>query len=261
LSGFPTGYFMDAPTLNSWLLGWFDFALFGTTLAYVSADAPTFVFSVNADMTGLIEPGMRIRLTQTTNKYFVVTAVGAYAAGVTPITIYGGTDYTLLNAAISAGAFSTHKKPFGFNASPAKWTEQLKDTSNRSQAAPAANTWFNPGTLSLSFPIGAWFAEYGCDGTINSGSGLQTLEFYTTLSTANNSESDSDFTAHADWTGGSGSVTSLEFHSANTRRKTLVLAAKTSYFLNIKTPSASVTSISLNGAQAPSIIRAVCAYL
>jgi hypothetical protein len=254
LSGFPTGYFMDAPTLNAWLLGWFDFALFGTTLAYVSADSPTFVFSINADVTGLIEPGMRIRLTQTTNKYFVVTAVGAYAAGVTPITVYGGTDYTLLNAAISAGAFSTHKKPFGFNASPAKWTTELKDTSRRDTASPTNGTWYNTGSLSLAFPIGAWDAywEANIACAVPSGSAL----VYATLSTANNSESDNEFSVYEFAAGGAG------IDAAATRRKTLVLAAKTTYYLNLKqTIIATAASVSFRGDLSATVIRAVCAYL
>jgi len=113
LSGFPTGYFMDAPTLNSFLLGWFDFAIFNvTTLAYVSADAPTFVFSVNADVTDEVAPGMLVRLTQTTDKFFVVTAVGAFSGGVTQITV-SSSIYTLVSAVISSGAFSTHQQPYG----------------------------------------------------------------------------------------------------------------------------------------------------
>lgn len=256
MSGFPTGYFMDAPTLNAWLLGWFDFALFGTTLTWVSTDGPTFVFSINADVTAVVEPGMRVRLTQTTAKYFIVTAVGAYSGGVTQVTIYGGTDYTLLNAAISAGAFSTHKKPFGFNASPLKWREELRDTSTRTQSSPAAGTWYNPGALSLSIPIGAW--DLLIEACVTASRNGSSDSGKSTLSTANNSESDSDFTAFLEWA--SVSATDYTISHTSLRRKTVLLAAKTSYFINVQTPNAS-TSVSLNNPNSPLIVRAVCAYL
>lgn len=84
------------------------------TWTYSSADAPTFVASVNADVTGILSEGMRIKLTQTTAKYFIVTAVAAFSGGATLITLYGGTDYVLANAAITAPAYSSAYAPLGF---------------------------------------------------------------------------------------------------------------------------------------------------
>jgi hypothetical protein len=126
------------------------------TWSYSSADAPTFVISVNNDQTGIIGVGQRIKLTQTTAKYFIVTAVGAYSGGATLITVYGGTDYTLANAAISTPFWSNVKAPFGFPMSPAKWTVTVTDTSDRTQASPTINVWYNLGSVSISAPIGIW---------------------------------------------------------------------------------------------------------
>ena len=93
------------------------------TWTFSSADSPTFVISVNADMTALITAGTQIQLTQSaTVKYFIVTAVGAYSGGATLITVYGGTDYTLANSAITSPNYSYAKAPTGFPLSPAKWT-------------------------------------------------------------------------------------------------------------------------------------------
>ena len=50
----------------------------------------------------------------TVQKYALITAVAPYAAGVTPITIWGGTDYSLQNAAISNPYYATVSQPFGF---------------------------------------------------------------------------------------------------------------------------------------------------
>jgi hypothetical protein len=255
LSGpFPSGHKVLSTDLNPILLGWIDMlAWFGTTLAYVSADAPTFTFSLDADVTGVVEPGMRVKLTQTTDKFFIVTAVGAFAAGVTPITVYGGTDYVLANAAISAGSFSTHKKPFGFNSSPLKWTETLADTSTRSQASPSLGTWYNPGSLSLSVPVGAWrlFYEALVFGT---GISADIQDVFATLSTANNSESDSAFTSYIQ------AVANPTVFATPHREKHLLLAVKTSYFLNVKA-AVSSSSIGTRGDVTPTSIRAVCAYL
>jgi hypothetical protein len=116
---FPSGHKTFSTDLNPMLLGWVDFIWYGSTLAYVDADAPTFMFSVNADVTGVVAPGMYVRLTQTTDKFFIVTAVGAFSGGVTEITVDGGGTYTVANAAISDGAFSTHKAPFGIDSATA----------------------------------------------------------------------------------------------------------------------------------------------
>lgn len=56
--------------------GWVENAE-DVTWSYSSADSPSFVASVNADMTAVLSAGMRVRLTQTTVKYFLVTKVGS----------------------------------------------------------------------------------------------------------------------------------------------------------------------------------------
>lgn len=122
------------------------------TWSYSSADSPTFVISVNANMTSTIGVGMRIKLTQTTVKYFIVTAVGAYSGGATLITVYGGTDYTLANAAITSPYYSMMKCPIGFPLDALKWTVQT--VANASVTNQAARTAKTLGTTQL--PIGSW---------------------------------------------------------------------------------------------------------
>jgi hypothetical protein len=102
------------------------------TWSYASADAPTFVMTVPAGATAKYSPGMRVKLTQSTGgtKYFIITAVAS-----TSITLYGGTDYTLNNEAITAPYYSTQKAPFGFPLSAAKWSVRVTNTSSASQTA------------------------------------------------------------------------------------------------------------------------------
>ena len=79
------------------------------TLTYASASAPTFVCNTSIDLTTRISVGMKIKLTQTTTKYFFVTAITS-----TTITLYGGTTYSVINATISNVYFSSVQLPYGF---------------------------------------------------------------------------------------------------------------------------------------------------
>jgi hypothetical protein len=227
------------------------------TWTYSSVDGPTGIISVNADMTGSIGIGDRVKLTQTTVKYFIVTAVGAFSGGATLITVYGGTDYTLANAAISLTYYSHMKSPLGFPVDPAKWTVVLADTSNRAQASPTATTWYNLGSLSISLPIGCWHVEYQVTGHWQYTSAAIDHSLLVTLSTANNSESDTGFTYKR--TLRQSSVAAFEYIVAS-RRKTLLLASKTAYYLNAKTDDTTST-IAFDNDLVPLTITARCAYL
>lgn len=93
--------------------GW---TLTGESWTYASAVTIT----VPSDATQKYAVGDRIKLTQTTVKYFVITGVAS-----TTLTITGGTDYTLANAAITNNYYSKALSPVGypqyFNYTPT-WT-------------------------------------------------------------------------------------------------------------------------------------------
>jgi hypothetical protein len=82
--------------------GWLDPK---ETWAYASATTIT----VPAGAASRYSVGDKIKLTQTTVKYFYVTAVAD-----TVLTVTGGTDYTVANAAISANYYSKMASPVGF---------------------------------------------------------------------------------------------------------------------------------------------------
>lgn len=117
------------------------------TWTYASA---TTITVAGVDVTGLIEPGDRLKITQTTAKYFIVTKV-AFSTNST-ITVYGGTDYTVANAAITNPAYSRDKSPFGFPTSPTKWTIETSNTTARSTNSVTLATL----TDTITVPIGAW---------------------------------------------------------------------------------------------------------
>lgn len=234
--------------------GWFDA---GETWTYASADDPTFTFTIaGVDLTGKYSPGMKIKLTQTTPKYFIITAV-AFSTDTT-ITIYGGTDYDLANAAITSPFYSLVKAPFGFPLNPSKWTVTVTDTSNATQASPTNGTWYNLGSITISIPIGCWNVYYSVVGGCDRSTASAGQEAYITLSTANNSEVDKLWSAflHIGDASAGGKGTNQTVY----RENVLNLAAKTSYFLNCM---ADITSLNIyfRGDIATTVIRAVCAYL
>lgn len=229
------------------------------TYSSTAAHSPIYVVSVNADMTGIISVGMKIKLTHATVKYFIVTAVGTYGGGVTLITLYGGTDYTLAAAgsAITLPYYSTMKSPFGFPGNPIKWTVETTDETNRTQATPTAGTWYNLNSNSIYIPIGTWIVEYKCNVSAAKNP-TANLDVQVALSTANNSASDALLTGFSYVQGASASVVNV---SGVYSRKVLVIAAETPYYLNLMTATSSVASIGLSNAGYTLVIRAICAYL
>lgn len=223
----------------------------GEVWTYASADAPTFTFTVAADVTLKYSPGMRVKLTQTTVKYFIITAVSTFSGGNTTITVYGGTDYTLANAAISANYHSREKAPFGFPLNPIKWTELLSDTGNYSQST-ATGVWWN--FTSKSIPIGIWDI-YAKAHVLQTGTATDASTAMA-LSTTNNGASDGDLKAVFRSTDNAHSWSGYSI----TVQKTVLCAAKTTYYLNAMYDSGTVT-LNARGDYEPTIISARCAYL
>jgi len=80
------------------------------TDTWTYASATTFTIA-GVDRTAMFPKGTKIKLTQTTTKYFYV--VGSAFSTNTTITITGGTDYTLANAAITSPYYSYASCPQG----------------------------------------------------------------------------------------------------------------------------------------------------
>jgi hypothetical protein len=120
--------------------GWQDA---GDTWTYATWDtaSKSGTFTVTGDVTVKYHPGTRVRLTQTTVKYFIVTA-STFASGTTTVTVYGGVDFTLANAAITAPSFSYEKTPQGLNVSPKKWLNTVADTTLRLKGSPSSTGWY-----------------------------------------------------------------------------------------------------------------------
>jgi hypothetical protein len=230
------------PSYNGW-------NVVSDTWTYASADSPSFVITIPTDGTTKYSVGMRIKVTQTTVKYFIVTAVSA-----TTLTVYGGTDYTLANTAITSIFFSTTKAPFGFPLQKSKWTVTFSDNIFRSQASPTTAAWYNLGSSLIVAPIGSWVASYRV--AIDA---VGTTSSYpmATLSTTNNSESNPLNTCAAYISATSATETFTTMYSGDIE---LNVISKTTYYLNGSSALAA-SSLSFQGNRSITLIKLVCAYL
>lgn len=246
-SGSITPLNLDA-TLAS---GWIDA---NETWTYASA----ITFTISGDKTAKYSAGMKLKLTQTTAKYFFITKV-EYSDPNTTITVFGGTDYTLANAAITSPYYSTQKSPHGFPMSPTKWTVSTSDTTDRSQSNPNAGTWYNLGSLSLAVPIGSWLLGYKCCLYTNRPTSTFS-DSRSTLSTANNSASDATFSTYNAQSGASG--TQQQYAHIQLEQYKFVDTA-VSYYLNVGTPNSlgAGAEIGIKNVYETAQIYAICAYL
>jgi hypothetical protein len=79
------------------------------TWTYASATT----FTISGDKTDKYQKGDKIKLTQTTAKYFYIIGV-SYSNPNTTVTVTGGSDYSLANASITNPFYSKIENPQGF---------------------------------------------------------------------------------------------------------------------------------------------------
>jgi len=224
----------------------------GETWTYNSADDPTYTFKVNADVTGKYSAGMKIKLTQTTVKYFIITAVSAYSGGYTTITVYGGTDYDLANDTITNPYYSMVRSPQGFPMSPAKWSVVFSTNTQVSQTSPTSGTVYSTG-YSIDIPIGVWDVTF--QGLIGGNSAGTDTRIGCALSTATNSISNNLFRVFI------GATTLATYFGDFVRRGTLEVSSKTTHYIVYWVTRDGYTKVFFGSGDAYSFVTATCAYL
>jgi len=227
------------------------------TWTYASSDDPTYTFTITGDRTDQLVPRMRLKLTDSGVQYFIVTAV-AYSSPNTTVTIYGGTDYDLSTGTITLPFYSNVTAPQGFPQDPAKWTVETTDATNRTQATPTQNQWYNINTTTIAVPLGIWIVSYNLElGIDNVAETAMVVEC--TISTANNTESDSKWTTNIGIS--TSTVDNKILNGHVSRERPVTLATKDTYYLNTRTVSAGIDNIqNLNG-ETELILTAVSSYL
>jgi hypothetical protein len=225
--------------------------------SYATADAPTFTFTIAGDLTSKYSAGMKIKLTQTTIKYFIITKV-AYASPNTTITLYGGTEYTLANTTIDAPYYSHNKAPAGFPLDPVKWTVTVTDSTQRSKSSEIVdNTWYNiDNHAQISVPIGIWRLSYMVYGSSSVTATPAYHAIRACLSSSSSSCSDNlSLQEHLVLTDVDNNLLSVANFNATT-------VAKTTYYVNIQCSSnTAITLLRYYNDIYPMIIKAECAYL
>ena len=227
------------------------------TWTYASADAPTFTFTVVGDKSTKYYPGMRIKLTQTTVKYFIITKV-VYSSPNTTVTVYGGTDYTLANEAIIYPYYSSAKAPAGFPLDPTKWTVTVTDSTQRSKTTDISDsTWYNiDAAAQISVPIGIWNVSYMVYGSSSVTATPAWHAIRVCLSSSSNSCSDNlSLQEHL-------VLTDLDNNILSVATIKVVTTAKTTYYVNIQcSASTAITLLRYYNDLYPMVIKAECAYL
>ncbi|MEK7550084.1 MAG: hypothetical protein AAB519_03845 [Patescibacteria group bacterium] len=225
-----------------------------------SADDPTYVLTFSGvDLTSIMSVGMKVSWVQNGSTRFGFITALAFSTNTT-MTVYGGTDYDVDDTAtfaITGFRYSTARSPHNFPLNPAKWTVQVLDATERTQSSPAQNTWYNPGGANhqISVPIGAWDFGYWATGGSSDHTSVNVA-----LSSSASSVSDSELMQGKYETNSAGTV---DFYIPFSRRKHILAAAKTTYYLIIRTTNAGVGTLRFNsgGGSPNSLITAVCAYL
>ena len=143
-------------------------------------------FTVSGDLTAVFVPGTKIKVTQTSTKYFYVVS-SSYSSPSTTVTITGGSDYSL-TANPSARWISYQANPQGFP----QWFNYAPTWDGFSSAPTVANAVFtitgrmvtvvvncsgngtsNATTLTCTLPITAAYVGRGVAGyAVNNGSAL-----------------------------------------------------------------------------------------
>jgi hypothetical protein len=248
--------------------GWVPYTAVTPTLE--TADDPTYILKfANINLTGILGVGMRVRWVQnSTTCYGIITAV-SFSTN-TLLTIYGGTDYDVLNTntyPISNFAYSAMKAPLGFPLQASKWSVRYTNSSIFTKTSPVSNTWYgqtNPidGGATLPFitiPIGLWKVGYKCMGRTKAISG-GFCRVDTALSSSPSTASDVDLIVSYVLTAGydaNGMLVSTSY--MNCFLKEISISEKTNYYLLMKTPNG--VEVNIYGLISSTILEAVCAYL
>lgn len=229
----------------------------GEDWTFASADSPTFTFTISGDKSAKYSPGMRIRIDQSGIKYFIITSV-SYSSPDTTITVYGGTDYTMTSATIESPCYSMLKAPVGFPLSPTKWSVSLVDSVDRYQNNPVKDTVYNPGSLSITLPIGVWNVFFQVVSVCAAASGAYT-DIYSGLSTSLSSFNNQSLRGRTYLaTNGGGGISIGNI----TRSTILTLTSRTTYYVLCMTDLENQLLIGFNGAaDASTEVLAICAYL
>jgi hypothetical protein len=248
------------------------------TYASASLTFPEYTFTINADATGYMYVGQKIKLTQTAVKYFIVTKVSTWSGSATTITIYGGgtiasPSYALADAAITSPYYATTYRPLDFPLGLNTWSTiitsaelcQKTNATSKTEYVGGAVAWTAGSVITGYYGTGLW--DLSLQGTLYYYIGHDTDYGYEgivtiTLSTTNNSLTDTTLTSVSRW-----------YDFKNGYVKYYGDIYKTKRFLSTAIAQWWVLGLSdnydvvytrifgLDGTKSPTIVKLTCAYV
>jgi len=174
-------------------------------------------------------------------EYGKITKVGAFSGGVTPVTVFTGTDCNIPNMALTSPLYSTQAAPYGFPAAKDKWTFTVLNGTQVGQSSPAANTWYNLPAFTIQAPTGQWIPSISSNLYVDKAS-AGPLSARATLSTTSTGESDPALTG-----GFSMNPVTSAANQITRSGSTLSVQAAQSLYLNVKTLDTSIVQILVIG--------------
>jgi hypothetical protein len=155
---------------------------------------------------------------------------------------------------IGTVSYSTQKTPYGFPGQRGKWDLFTRLNIDTAKGTATGGTWYNnSGTsdaLKLNVPVGTWSLGYSCTfGGYDAGV-TSVGDMKITLSTANNTESDTMFTSFASIEAPSGTI---GMRASVYRKNSVTLSAAADYYLNV-TSSTTVDDLRIYGTKSPTLI-------
>ncbi len=227
------------------------------TWTYLSenADANAFIAEVNADVTEYIYPSIRVRLKQGAGYVYFIVHDSSYSAGVTSVTLFGGTDYDLADAEITDVAFSLQRFPLGFSPSSDVWSVEVEDSSTRTSST--INVYVQvDASHQVTLCVGEWDISFSVYYGLSNGatSTNSTVGLSTTTASFSNMRLTRNFQVSRDAT-----VFDMPFaNNLSLYPERVTVDTEETYYLIVLAVSASGT-ISL-GQVNPTVIRAVSGY-
>lgn len=185
-------------------------------------------------------------------EYAIITKV-AYSSPNTTLTLYTGTDSNIPNMTLQSPYYSTNRAPYGFPVASTKWQTGVLNLTQGSQASAGEGTWYNIESAQIGIPTGIWNAGY--QAVIQHNGSAGGLGIKATLSTTNNTESNSRFSTYKE----NSSVTIVG--GSVYKDEPLEVTSQTTHYLNTSGINVSTSTIYNRGTIAPTILFAKCAYL
>lgn len=158
---------------------------------------------------------------------------------------------------VSAVAYSAQRNPYGFPGQRGKWRlTSMAKTLVSSGGSVSPGTWLNTGYRQFYLPIGSWVLGFNAvpyyyrTGT--------NAEFKGTLSTANNTESNTELTVASSVEGASGTMAA---RNSMNRETDVTISSATQYYLNVTAVNNALGDAGWLDSYSPGIIYAENAYL